>query len=287
MGLNYKSLLRIFNNESEFFKNKKIISLGVLYPFLSNIEREKLSILGIDKNISKEKFASHFFKDILGAKDFHTLDISNYQGAELIANLNIKLEDKFKDSYDVVLDAGTIEHLSNTPIALQNIFDLLKNDGIFYFGSPCNNWVNHGFFQFSPTFFKDLDKYNSSIKLQKFSLELTSISQSFDLLNSSELCLLAIFNTYYKTGVQGIFRKINSQRINFNFIQEKYDILFSNQFKNETLLVKNNKRKKLRLRLKDFSTPLLISFIANPIVSLQMRLLIVRLINKLKIFFNN
>ena len=285
MGFNYKSILRIINNESELFKNKRIISLGVLYPFLSNREREKLSILGIDKNISKEKFASHLFKDILCANDFHTLDISNYQGAELIANLNINLEDKYKDSYDVVLDAGTIEHLSNTPIALQNIFDLLKNDGIFYFGSPCNNWVNHGFFQFSPTFFKDLDKYNSSIKLQKFSLELKSISQSFDLLNSSELCLLAIFNTYYKTGVQGIFRKINSQRINFNFIQEKYDILFKNQLKNETLLLKNNKRKKLRLRIKYFLSPPLLNFIANPIVSLQMRLLIVKLINKLKFNF--
>lgn len=287
MGLNYRLLSRIVDNEKELFKNKKIISLGVLYPFLSRKEIDRLFVLGLDKNFTKENFASHFFKDILKAKEFHTLDISDYQGAELIANLNIVLEDKFKNSYDVVLDAGTVEHLSNTPVAIQNIFDLLKDDGIFYFGSPCNNWVNHGFFQFSPTFFKDLDRYNSSIKLQKLSLEIPAISKSFDLVNISDLYSLAIFNTFYKTGLQGTFRKINSQRINFNFIQEKYDLLFENKLKVHNSLLKKTNFDRNKLKIKSFASSLILTLIRNPLIPLQIRFIIVKLVNLVNYFLKN
>ena len=87
--------------------------------------------LGINKKTNKEDFAKYLFQNVLKAEVYHTLDVDEYQGAQIIANLNLDLDEKYKNQYDVVFDAGTLEHLSNIPKAFQNIFDLLKDDGIF------------------------------------------------------------------------------------------------------------------------------------------------------------
>jgi hypothetical protein len=55
----------------------------------------------------------------------------------------------------LVFDGGTMEHVFHVPNYLANVHKLLKVGGYVIHQSPSNNYVDHGFYQFSPTFFAD------------------------------------------------------------------------------------------------------------------------------------
>ena len=117
---------------------------------------------------SSEDFQKVLFKNILGAKDIHSIDISPAEGADYIWNMNedisIDNEDislvKLSSSFDFIFEGGTIEHVSNTGSYLKNVFFLLKSKGLYFVNIPSNGYFEHGFFQFSPTFFADLTSAN-------------------------------------------------------------------------------------------------------------------------------
>ena len=106
-------------------------------------------------------------------------------------------------------------------VGLTNMFKLLKNGGIYYFGLPSNNWVDHGFFQFSPTFFKDLCIDNKNLELLE--LFITDDKSSFDITNSSlnPNLLRLIITSSNKLNVGGIIRKLDSE-ISIDLVQTKY-----------------------------------------------------------------
>jgi hypothetical protein len=49
-----------------------------------------------------------------------------------------------------VWDGGTLEHVFNVPVALRSALDMVEVGGHYLGMSPANNWMGHGFFQFSP-----------------------------------------------------------------------------------------------------------------------------------------
>lgn len=97
----------------------------------------------------------------LGFDSVHATDVSDYEGAEVIFDLNAAaIPPEHAGQYDVVLDSGTLEHIFHLPNALKNILDFTKKGGRIIHISPSSNHVDHGFFMFSPTFFWDFYKAN-------------------------------------------------------------------------------------------------------------------------------
>jgi len=106
-------------------------------------------------NAKSEFTAKEYFIEI-GYDEYLALDYSDYEGADIVHNLNFKIEDqKLKGIADLIFDAGTMEHVFNTPQVLDCIHDLLKVGGRIVHSSPANSYMDHGFYQFSPTFFTD------------------------------------------------------------------------------------------------------------------------------------
>jgi len=223
MGYSFNSLSRILDQKS-LFKGKRIVTLGTLYPFLEKNEVQILAKRGLRFDVPKELFSKHLFVDVLDATSCHSLDVSDYQQSEIICNLNYPLSLQYTGQYDVVFDAGTLEHLSNLPMALTNIFGLLMKDGIYYFGLPCNNWPDHGFFQFSPTFFRDLCIDNSELNL--VSLYLYTSKKCYDYNSINQYVKTAIFSSGRKLMVEGIIKKQGDFN-NFDLTQTKYRQLYS------------------------------------------------------------
>src|SRR5205814_1882285 len=76
--------------------------------------------------------------------------------ADVLFDLNCgDLPEELKESFDVVLDPGTIEHVFHIPHSLKNIFHMLRLGGRVIHISPSSNHMDHGFYMFSPTFFWD------------------------------------------------------------------------------------------------------------------------------------
>lgn len=84
-----------------------------------------------------------------------SLDVSGRDGATVIADLNEEdpLESSLKESFDLLIDGGSLEHVANTQSALRNYHHLLKVGGTIFLCNPSNGYAGHGLYQFSPEFY--------------------------------------------------------------------------------------------------------------------------------------
>jgi hypothetical protein len=96
--------------------------------------------------------------ELMGFAEVANLDVSDYEGAEVIHDLNRPLPDTLADHrerYQLLVDAGNSEHIFELPQVLRNYHALLAPDGVVIHILPSTNSVDHGFYMFSPTLFHD------------------------------------------------------------------------------------------------------------------------------------
>src|SRR6266487_4037593 len=111
-----------------------------------------------------------FFR-LLGLTDIKALDYSAYENAEIIHDLNLPVPNELRDRFDLIVDAGTTEHVFDVRQSLTNIAHMLKPGGRIIHISPANNYTNHGFYQFSPTLYFDYYSANAFVDLRGFIAE--------------------------------------------------------------------------------------------------------------------
>ena len=224
MGYSYEMLNDLWARKSDL-SGRRVLTLGVLHPYLSRREQGRLrKTTGLKLQFNERDFSREYLVNAIGAEVCHALDVSDYQGAELIGDLNCdsSLFESHKGAYDFIIDAGTLEHLSHVPNALNNIFMMLKDGGYYYFGAPCNGWVNHGLFQFSPTFYRDLCFGNRNTLLLK-SLIVDDGKRVARLNTDKDSLIIDAFRSNRKRlNVKGLIKKLDNSELNFAFIQEKY-----------------------------------------------------------------
>ena len=66
-----------------------------------------------------------------------------------------ELPERLVSRFDAVFNGGTLEHVFHVPNALTSITRMLRPGGVVVHVVPCNGWVNHGFYQISPTLMFD------------------------------------------------------------------------------------------------------------------------------------
>jgi hypothetical protein len=103
----------------------------------------------------KPPTAGELFGD-LGLGPVTALDRSDYEGAEIIFDLNRPdSPPETRQRFGLIVNGGTLEHVFHVPNALANLNSMLKPGGAILHVLPCHNWVDHGFYQFSPTLMFD------------------------------------------------------------------------------------------------------------------------------------
>ena len=253
MGLISASIKALISSK-HLFKDKKVLALG--NPFFS---RERLIEANIDKKtvteifkIDRDKRAQYLFSNIFNS-ELYILDKSNEEGANYIFDLNEFINDKsLEGKFDLIIDPGTSQHIFDLKLLYKNIFFLLKKGGIYFFQNPSNGWIDHGFRQFSPTFFFDFCFGNKEslslnqlyvfhrdrkklINLLPFfnSRELNSKSDLYPIKNNYESLNLRKFtNTYFlllcRNGGYldniGMIKKLSNKDLNFSINQQIYRI---------------------------------------------------------------
>ena len=92
----------------------------------------------------------------LGFDRVETLDVSSYEGCTHLVDLNDPgVPVSLRERFDVVYNGGTLEHVFDVRAALRNIFELLRVGGIAIHVVPSCGWLDHGFYQISPTLLTD------------------------------------------------------------------------------------------------------------------------------------
>jgi hypothetical protein len=89
----------------------------------------------------------------LGAKSVSAMDVSDYEGANVLHDLNLPLPKELIEKFSCVLEFGTLEHVFNFPEAISSLMKCLKVGGHIINYTVANNFCGHGFYQFSPELF--------------------------------------------------------------------------------------------------------------------------------------
>lgn len=87
---------------------------------------------------------------IFGAREIMAVDVSDFEGAQVIHDMNLPIPDSLDSSFDLVYDGGTLEHIFDLPTALRNTARMVRPRGRFISLTQPNNFCGHGFYQFSP-----------------------------------------------------------------------------------------------------------------------------------------
>ncbi len=135
-----------------------------------NLLLSTVSAMGLDydktlaaKIMEDYRVDSYVFFKMLGFSEVHAVDYSDYEGADIIFDLNSKgaLPEELNGTFDYVINGGTIEHVFDIATAMANISQMIKPGGIVMHISPSEMWPNHGFYSISPTFFIDFYATNN------------------------------------------------------------------------------------------------------------------------------
>jgi len=122
-------------------------TLGVLLERFGfeDAEAQAQRVLGED-----DRFAEPFLRLLGAADDIASFDASDYESATCLHDMNEPIPDCYKGRYSVVIDGGTLEHVFNFPVALKNCMEMIEVGGYYLAMTPANNFMGHGFYQFSP-----------------------------------------------------------------------------------------------------------------------------------------
>jgi SAM-dependent methyltransferase len=103
-----------------------------------------------------------FFR-ILGLSEVHAIDISSFEGADIILNLNQPIPDDIEASFDLVVDGSVLDNIFDTTSGLRNAARLLAPGGRCYLnnlGNSRDGYTGIPYTMFNPFWFFDYFVYN-------------------------------------------------------------------------------------------------------------------------------
>ena len=132
-------------------------------------------------------YSESFLHGFLNVASLTIIDISPYEGADTIHDLNQPLPESLQGRFDAVIDSGSLEHIFNFPTAIANLMKLLKVGGTIFITTPANDLCGHGFYQFSPELMFRVFTSENGFELRKIilfeavfpSVELTSHRKAY------------------------------------------------------------------------------------------------------------
>lgn len=87
--------------------------------------------------------------------DVVSIDINGKDGA-----LPLDLQEPLPESvgtFDIIINAGTIEHIAKQEECFQNVHNICRTDGLmFHVASHVDSWPEHGLYHYDTAFFKNL-----------------------------------------------------------------------------------------------------------------------------------
>lgn len=175
---------RLTKTLAEFLKDKGITGKVLTYG-VQGVEGQYADLIKIlkDKEYAykklpeneiilddKTQFGNSIHQDVLfkslGFEKVESLDYYSNEEAKHVLDLNQLIPENLHNEYDMVFDGGTLEHCFDVKTVLTNTVKFLKIGGYVIHANPISGWINHGFYQFSPTLYYDFYSINGFIDLE-------------------------------------------------------------------------------------------------------------------------
>src|SRR5205823_271847 len=88
--------------------------------------------------------------------EYNSFDVCPALKTEIL-DLNFEsTPSKYHGYYDIVLNSGTTEHILNQWNCFEVMHDATRVGGVIYCQLPATGYLDHGYFTYTPLFFRDL-----------------------------------------------------------------------------------------------------------------------------------
>jgi hypothetical protein len=140
------------------YSNAATIGRQLLYVNAREVRRsfstygQHLSDVELDSIFATGGFAERFL-EAMGASAVESFDASPYEGATHVADFNNPIDERFKATYSLVIDGGSLEHVFNYPQGLKNAMEMVRPGGHLILLTPTHSRSGHGFYQLSAELF--------------------------------------------------------------------------------------------------------------------------------------
>jgi hypothetical protein len=155
MGLLYADARRLLKAQQSGVSFERTLTVGrqqiCLHPSeLAELRRMRPGHGSLLDGYRFGEYADRFWRDVLGVRDLATIDNSDYEGASIVHDLNRPVPPELWERFDAVVEAGSLEHIFNFPVAIANLMKMVRVGGTVFLTTVANNLCGHGFYQFSP-----------------------------------------------------------------------------------------------------------------------------------------
>ena len=179
------------------YRQPETIELTTGFKWASREERRKY-----EKCIHAVTFFE--FLGFRGA-NVHALDVSEFEGSDIVHDLNQPIDESLRLQFDLIFDGGTIEHVFSTKDALFNLCRMCSVGGIVVNHSPVD-FVDHGFINVNAELFRDCFSANGFEEIYlRYVATPVNGDQDHYLECQSDICRL--LQPFYRTGVYSVFHK--------------------------------------------------------------------------------
>src|SRR5207248_4197894 len=91
------------------------------------------------RNLEESPWYADPLFNVLGATELTAIDISDYEGATVTADLNRPVPRELRERFSVLFDGGSLEHIFHATKALQNYMEMIAIVGHLLITTPGNN----------------------------------------------------------------------------------------------------------------------------------------------------
>ncbi len=124
----------------------------------------------------KESIDDQVFFNLFSDVKYDTMDVSTYENASIIHDLNYPVPPELEEKFDFIIDGGTFDHLFDIKTAFANITKMLKPNGRIFQWNAASNFANAAYLSFSADFFHDYFVLNKFADCRTFFAESYSMS---------------------------------------------------------------------------------------------------------------
>lgn len=185
----------------------------------------------VKEAVQEDGYSEKFWNMIAQTEvEVDSFDVSEYEHATVIHDMNMPISDFYKSKYKVVIDGGTLEHIFLYPQALLNAMQMVEKGGYLLLMTPTNNWCGHGFYQFSPELFYSVLTRENGYEIKDMSVmvakdKITGVGDKFyKLTDNTQTGKLSVLTTYSRTSLLICARRIGDVPENTLACQQGYYI---------------------------------------------------------------
>lgn len=95
-----------------------------------------------------------FFR-LLGSKEMLAMDVSNYEAADILHDVNQPVPESLHGKFDFIIDGGTFDHMFDVRTAFVNVVKMLATGGRVFHWDAASNYTGGAYLSFGPDLFYD------------------------------------------------------------------------------------------------------------------------------------